>query len=201
MISRRATLPSEAEVTQAVANEVPDLAGFVGALLAFDAKGADGFHWFVMPGQCDLGEDDDPVHVLLNENNVAMLLFKDEKDIAIGAPAVASALASKKSRGAQSLERSALLGEIFLSAEDDAGGREADLGDTLGATPSAGARAAAARGVAGPGGGKTPLRLPSPAGGGSKLFWEHLLQLLGCVHRLRRLLPGGELATRRLRAC
>ena len=123
-----------------------------------------------MPGQGDLGEDDDPVHVLLNENNVAMLLFRDEKDIAIGAPAVASALASKKTRGAQSLERSALLGEIFLSAEDDASGREADLGDTLGATPSAGARAAAARGVAGPGGGKAPLKLPSPAGGGTKLF-------------------------------
>ena len=131
MTSRRATLPSEAEVTQAVANEVPDLAGFVGVLLAFDAKGADGFHWYVMPGQHDLGEDDDPVHVLLNENNVAMLLFKDEKDVVIGAPAVASALATKKSRGGQVLERSALLGAIFFSAVDDAGEKGDELGDTL----------------------------------------------------------------------
>ena len=105
MISRRATLPSEAEVTEAVANGVPELANYTGALIAFDAKGADGYHWYIMPGQLDLGEDDDPVHVLLDENNVAMLLFKDEKDVVIGAPAVASALATKKSRGVQVLER------------------------------------------------------------------------------------------------
>ena len=111
-----------------------------------------------------LGEDDDPVHVLLDENNVAMLLFKDEKDVVIGAPAVASALATKKSRGAQVLERSALLGAIFFSAEDDAGEKGDELGDTLGGTPSANARAAAARGVAG--GVKAPLRLPSPAAPG-----------------------------------
>ena len=143
MISRRATLPSEAEVTEAVANGVPELANYTGALIAFDAKGADGFHWYIMPGQLDLGEDDDPVHVLLDENNVAMLLFKDEKDVVIGAPAVASALATKKSRGAQVLERSALLGAIFYSALDDAGEKGDELGDTLGGTPSANARSAA----------------------------------------------------------
>ena len=164
MISRRATLPSEAEVTEAVANGVPELANYTGALIAFDAKGADGYHWYIMPGQLDLGEDDDPVHVLLDENNVAMLLFKDEKDVVIGAPAVASALATKKSRGAQVLERSALLGAIFFSAQDDAGEKGVELGDTLGGTPSANARAAAARGVAG--GVKAPLRLPSPAAPG-----------------------------------
>ena len=166
MTSRRATLPSEAEVTQAVANGVPELANYTGALIAFNAKGADGFHWYIMPGQLDLGEDDDPVHVLLDENNVALLLFKDEKDVVIGAPAVASALATKKSRGAQVLERSALLGSIFISNEDDAGEIGDELGDTHGVTTPAIARAAAARG--GAGGVKAPLRLPSPAAPGKQ---------------------------------
>ena len=164
MTSRRATLPSEAEVTEAVANGVPELANFTGALIAFDAKGADGYHWYILPGQLDLGDEDDPVHVLLDENNVAMLLFKDEKDVVIGAPAVASALATKKSRGAKVLERSALLGAIYDTAPDDAGEKGDELGDTHGGTPSANARAAAARGVAG--GVKAPLRLPSPAAPG-----------------------------------
>ena len=38
MTSHRATLPSEAEVTQAVVNGVPELANYTGALLAFDAN-------------------------------------------------------------------------------------------------------------------------------------------------------------------
>ena len=74
----RATLPSEAEVTPDLIQAVPELAGFNGALVAFDSKQQDGYHWFLMPGQLALGEDDDPMLVVLSEANVSLLLFKNE---------------------------------------------------------------------------------------------------------------------------
>ena len=48
----RATLPSEAEVTRDLIQAVPELAGVDGALVAFDSKQQDGYHWYLMPGQC-----------------------------------------------------------------------------------------------------------------------------------------------------
>ena len=47
-------------------------------MIAFDSKQADGYHWYLLPGQLALGEDDDHVHVLLSESEVSLLLFKDE---------------------------------------------------------------------------------------------------------------------------
>ena len=76
----RATLPSEAEVTPDLILAVPELAGFDGALLAFDSKQQDGYHWFLMPGQLALGEDDDPLLVVLSEVNVSLLLFRRTRE-------------------------------------------------------------------------------------------------------------------------
>ena len=110
----RTTLPSEAEVSREVADSVPELAGCLGALLAFDAKAAIGYHWYMMPGQHGLGEDDEPMHVVLTEAQVAKLTFKNEKDEPIDSQVVATALASKRLRGVQVMERSALLGNPFF---------------------------------------------------------------------------------------
>ena len=110
----RTTLPSEAEVTREVADSVPELAGCLEALLAFDAKAAGGYHWYMMPGQHGLGDDDEPMHVVLTEAQVAKLTFKNEKDETIDGQVVATALASKRLRGVQVMERSALLGNPFF---------------------------------------------------------------------------------------
>ena len=138
----RATLPSEAEVTPDLILAVPELAGFDGALVAFDSKQQDGYHWFLMPGQLALGEDDDPLLVVLSEANVSLLLFKNERDIPFGLPFVSSALT--RTRGAAALERSALLSEFDLSDGDDATTGGDKLGGILGESPSSTARAEAA---------------------------------------------------------
>ena len=118
--SSRATLPSEAEVTADLIQAVPELAGFDGALVAFDSKQQNGYHWYLMPGQFALEEDDDPMLVVLSEANVSMLLFKNEKDIPLGLPYVSSALTLTRTRGAATLERSALLPEFASHDGDDA---------------------------------------------------------------------------------
>ena len=131
----RTTLPSEAEVTREVADSVPELAGCLEALLAFDAKAAGGYHWYMMPGQHGLGDDDEPMHVVLTEAQVAKLTFKNEKDEPIDSQVVATALASKRLRGVQVMERSALLGNPFSTggADDDlaAAGSSSSLGAVL----------------------------------------------------------------------
>ena len=133
--SSRSTLPSEAEVTDDLAIAVSELAGFVGVLIAFGSKRSDGYHWYLMPGELALEDDDDPVHVLLSESEVALLLFKDEKDVPIGAPFVSSALA--RSRGAQTLEWSTLLSASYSPEGGDAAEGDDGLGGILGASPTA----------------------------------------------------------------
>ena len=161
------TLPSEAEVTDDLATAVPELSGFVGALIAFDSKKSDGYHWYLMPGQLAIEEDDDPVHVLLSESEVSLLMFKDEKDLPIGAPFVSSALALTRSRGLQTLERSALLTTSCSSERDDAAEGDDGLGGIPGASPSSTARAAAtASGVAARP--KAPVNLFGPPASGTK---------------------------------
>ena len=142
----RATLPSEAEVTPELALAVPELAGYDGAMVAFDSKQQDGYHWYLMPGQLDLGVDDDPLLVVLSEDNVSLLLFKNERDIPFGLPFVSSALT--RTRGAATLERSSLLSEYALSDGDDATTGGDKLGGIHGESPSSTARAGAAPGSA-----------------------------------------------------
>ena len=184
--SSRATLPSEAEVTADLIQAVPELAGFDGALVAFDSKQQNGYHWYLMPGQFALGEDDDPMLVVLSEANVSMLLFKNEKDIPLGLPYVSSALTLTRSRGAATLERSALLPEFALHDGDDATEGGDMLGGILGASPSSAARAGAAPGSIGRP--KAPMNLfgppapkaalPAPAAG-TPTMAAHLTRGLG----------------------
>ena len=49
----RATLPSEAEVTRDLIQAVPELAGFDGALVAFDSKQQDGYKINAVSAQSD----------------------------------------------------------------------------------------------------------------------------------------------------
>ena len=140
----RATLPSEAEVTPDLIQAVPELAGFDGALVAFDSKQQDGYHWYLMPGQLALEEDDEPMLVVLSEANVSLLLFKNEKDVPFGLPFVSSALT--RTRGAATLERSALLSELTWSDGDNATKGDDKLGGIHGESPSSTARAVAAPG-------------------------------------------------------
>ena len=71
-----------------------------------------------LPGQLALEEDDEPILVVLSEANVSLLLFKNEKDVPFGLPFVSSALT--RTRGAATLERSALLSELTWSDGDNA---------------------------------------------------------------------------------
>jgi hypothetical protein len=129
-------------VTPELALAVPELAGYDGAMVAFDSKQQDGYHWYLMPGQLDLGVDDDPLLVVLSEDNVSLLLFKNERDIPFGLPFVSSALT--RTRGAATLERSSLLSEYALSDGDDATTGGDKLGGIHGESPSSTARAEAA---------------------------------------------------------
>ena len=182
----RATLPSEAEVTPDLILAVPELAGYNGALMAFDSKQQDGYHWFLMPGQLALGEDDDPLLVVLSEANVSLLLFKNERDVPFGLPFVSSALT--RTRGAAALERSALLSEFDLSDGDDATTGGDKLGGIHVETPSSTARAGAAPGsTTRP---KAPLNLfgqpaPKPAtpaqAAGTLTMAAHLTRGLGAA--------------------
>ena len=54
------------------------------------------------------------------------------QDMTIGAPAWASSLSLRRSRGAQALERRELLGAPSAGQPDDDGGGDNELGDTLG---------------------------------------------------------------------
>ena len=166
----RTTLPSEAEVSQEVADSVQELAGCLGALLAFDAKAAIGYHWYMMPGQLGLGEDDEPMHVVLTEAQVAKLTFRNEKDEPFDFQVVATALASKRLRGVQVMERSALLGNPFTTGGADDGLAAAGLSSTLRAVlprDVCGASASARAGL--PGLSVNDSQQPAPAEEGSQV--------------------------------